>query len=66
LNTLILVHLPHPDTWFWIVGGVLVVVGVVSAFILHDHILIISTAFCGAYMAVRAVAAVLGGYPNEV
>jgi len=67
LNTLVLCHLTTSSPELILYGSisVLALVGAGLAYVLHDHILIISTSLCGAYGAVRAVSAYLGGYPNE-
>jgi len=67
LNTLVLCHLStsSPGLILWGSISVLALIGAGLAYVLHDHILIISTSLCGAYGAVRAVSVIFGGYPNE-
>jgi len=51
--------------WFDIICGVCAVIGALLSMWLYKDIIIFSTAIVGSYMAVRAVSAVLGGFPPE-
>jgi hypothetical protein len=54
-----------PNIAFYGLVFVLIVIGVLLTWVLHDQILILSTSFCGAYGVIRAASLIFGGYPNE-
>lgn len=50
---------------FWSLAIGCAIIAAVLSFFLFEHVLIIGTAFGGAYMLVRGVSMYAGGFPNE-
>ena len=50
---------------FWCVGIACGIVCALLTFVIYNHIIIISTAFMGAYFFWRGISLYAGGYPNE-
>ena len=50
---------------FWCLGiGVAIILGLLT-FILFNHVIILTTAFMGAYLFWRGISLYAGGFPNE-
>jgi len=53
-------------TWlFWVVSIGCAIIAAVLSFFFFEHVLIIGTAFAGAYMFFRGISFYAGGFPNE-
>eukprot|EP01016_Furgasonia_blochmanni_P053142 TRINITY_DN854_c0_g1_i1.p1 TRINITY_DN854_c0_g1~~TRINITY_DN854_c0_g1_i1.p1 ORF type:complete len:501 (+),score=111.45 TRINITY_DN854_c0_g1_i1:62-1504(+) len=59
------INVGNPTTVFWVLFILLSIVGGFLTYKFKDLILMITTSCVGAYMFIRAVAALLGGFPNE-
>jgi len=54
------------NVWLWVTVVVCVIICAVLALVLHDTILILATAFGGAYLAVKLIGSMIGNYPDEM
>jgi hypothetical protein len=64
-NTAFIYIKSNPLLIYWIVILCCIALACVFAYFLFDHILILSTSFCGAYALIRGVSLLAGGFPNE-
>ena len=51
--------------WFWGLGVACALVCALLTFVIYNHVIILTTAFMGAYLFWRGISMYLGGFPNE-
>lgn len=66
-NSLLIKLFGYTSTWPLIVMSVVfcVILGYLT-FRVHDQIIIVSTSLNGAYMVIRPISWIFGGFPNEL
>lgn len=55
----------NPNVVFWLTVVVFVILGILAGIYLVEHLVIFCTSIIGAYISVRALSVLIGGYPSE-
>lgn len=60
------IHIQYnPTMIYWMTIILSILIACVFSYFLFEHLLIVSTSFCGAYALIRGISLYAGGFPNE-